>query len=36
LRVPLFTVAACGYPPLVAFDDAKATIHLPSGNYYSG
>jgi hypothetical protein len=36
LRRAMETVAAGGDPPGVAFDDAEATIHLPSGNYYSG
>ena len=35
LRRAIETVAAGGDPPGVAFDDADATIHLPSGNYYS-
>ena len=35
LRRAMDTVAAGGHPPGVAFDDADATIHLPSGNYYS-
>jgi len=36
LRRALETIAAGGDPPGVAFDEAQATIHLPSGNYYSG
>jgi hypothetical protein len=36
LRRAMETVAAGGHPPLVAFDEAEATIHLPSGNFYSG
>lgn len=35
LRRAMDTVAGGGDPPGVAFDEAKATIHLPSGNYYS-
>jgi hypothetical protein len=30
------TVAAGGDPPGIVFEEAEATIHLPSGNYYSG
>jgi len=36
LRRAMETVAAGGDPPGVAFDEAQATIHLPSGNYYKG
>jgi hypothetical protein len=36
LRRAMETVAAGGDPPGVAFSEADATIHLPSGNYYSG
>jgi hypothetical protein len=36
LRRAMDTVAAGGDPPGVAFDEAAATIHLHSGNYYSG